>query len=341
MVKKAVLIGLALLLSFSPFTSSNVLANVEHFNCSLTIDANVHTWGNFAEPTGECQGFIYGYFFSSSDGTKEYNILGSYTGPTYDGHVFDISLGTVGNATVTVKTIPLKPTEKPKPEEPKNDDPGDKPNDPKPQDPPSEPKTEPKDKPEDKPKDKPQDKPKTDPKDDSASDKPNTKTTEPKTKTDSNNQNKNQTTTPKNNSSGTTTNNKETTKEKEWTIQELKEANAKVIEENGRYFAIVESEKLKKEITLEEAIELGYKVEDTSTDDKEDSISIEDIAGQNQQEVKETTSNNIEKSTSKSAVLPILYGGIITAVILAGVIFFSPKGKMLYKAWLKKLTKKE
>src|SRR5690625_520946 len=113
MIKKRLFIGvmiLGLLGSLSLATSSVEASSGGE--CSITIDANKHIDGVFAEPTGDCQGHIYGDY--TANGVPA--ISGAVTRTVSDGEVVTFSIPRQGEYAMTVTFIPEKEEPEPEPE---------------------------------------------------------------------------------------------------------------------------------------------------------------------------------------------------------------------------------
>lgn len=133
MMKRLLFSSLALVAMTLMFVENNV-AEASSNECSITIDANKHHWGNQAFPTKGCSSSQFSGYWNGEGAI----LYGSYTGFVSDGQIVDLA----GLDKVKVTVIP--PKSKPKPE-------------PKPE---PKPKPKPEPKPDSKPKPKPQEKPK-------------------------------------------------------------------------------------------------------------------------------------------------------------------------------------
>ena len=123
MVKRVVMSFLILGFLFGVFATNDVSANADDvIRCSMTIDANKHTWGNFADATGECKGEVQGYV--SPSGTPL--IIGAVQKTVQNGEVVNFS-SLKGFFEMTITIIPKKsdsaPTPEPKPEPKPNPEP--------------------------------------------------------------------------------------------------------------------------------------------------------------------------------------------------------------------------
>lgn len=351
-------VGLALLLVFSPFTSSHVEAS-DLRKCDMTITSD-NTWGKFARPSGDCNEFFKGYYVPES---KRFVVSGSWTGEVTNGQKIRTHLP-VGDDypeyELTVKTVVKQPKPEPEPEEPE----------------PEEPKPEPKEPEKEKPKETKPKQPKEDnSKDSSSGDNKSSNDSSSSNKSNNNssssnsgsnssgnkgsNTNNSGTSNSGSNSSGTnstssnnkgsssnnSSNNNENVVEgdkelpdakKEWTIEEMKDKNAKVIDEDGKYF--VEIDGVKREITEEQAEELGHEKE--SDEDDEEKEVEENSEKENEKEaVEEEPSkdqDNDKGNKTKTTVIAVGTTGALAGTI-GGIYYFHPSGREAIDKILKKI----
>lgn len=306
----SILFSFVLLIPFQIYAEEKV-----DYKCTITITTE-NIPENFAYPTGKCKNFFEGYYI---DGT--FAMLGSYSGTTYNGHKIYVHLPIdVGdgypNVELTVITKSVGNKQDNSNSTGKNTNSGSKPS---------------------------TSKPTTTNKNDigktTNQNKSNTgnKTTTTNTQNKNSNQNKSpqtKTTTEKSNlntktqtqqskqSKNTestqtkTADKKEQTKAvakindptKEFTVEEMKKANAKVVFENGKYFAVMGD--LKKEITEEQAKELGYPVENS----KQEMVSTADED--------KTTGKEKENKENSSNVVVIAFVSVVVLCVVIGVIYY-------------------
>lgn len=279
-------------------------------SCSITIDANKHDPYNEVDATGDCKGYIRGYYEPHS---KSFIVIGSYTGVVYGGQKIEFHLP-AGKAVLSVNVINKKQPD-PKPE-------------PKPQPTPT-PKPEP------KPEPKPTPTPDPKPSQPSTPPKTNTptptapKTSTPKTSTPKSKQSTTQkpsTNSTQKKQSETKTPTAKTAKEvSKWTVNDLKKQDVKVEQKNGKIFASVNG--VAKEISKEEAEELGYKVEEIEE--------VEQLASEKEEVIEENTENTKdieekkETSEKKKSFVPYLLGSLGLGVPTLGALgyaYFRRKG---------------
>ncbi|WP_153834923.1 hypothetical protein [Gracilibacillus thailandensis] len=364
-------VGLALLLVFSPFTSSHVEAS-DLRKCDMTITSD-NTWGKFARPSGDCNEFFKGYYVPEA---KQFVVTGSWTGEVTNGQKIRTHLP-VGDDypeyELTVKTVVKQPKPEPEPEEPK-----------------PEPKPEPKEPEKEKPKETKPKQPKEDnSKDSSSGDNKSNNDSSSSKKSNNNSSSSNSgsnssgnkssntnnsgskksgnsgTSNSGSNSSGTnstSSNNKGSSSnnssnnnenvvegdkelpdaEKEWTIEEMKDKNAKVIDEDGKYF--VEIDGVKREITEEQAEELGHEKESDEDDEEKEEDEEKEVEENSEKEnekeaVEEEPSkdqDNDKGNKTKTTVIAVGTTGALAGTI-GGIYYFHPSGREAIDKILKKI----
>lgn len=320
MIRKSLILATGLV--FSLFSSSLNLVNAEELKtgkCTITITTdNVN--GNYAHATGPCKGYIWGWYVPS-DGS--FIIDGSVTTEVHNGQKLKFGLpptaGDYYDYELTVTTIikeqpkPEPPKEeKPKPEPPKKE-PSPKPQQPPKNDEPSKP-SNPKDT--SKPKDngnKPQPSKPSEPKEIK---------TNPKQKTSKENVKENVNVVKGNNK---VVDEKEASK---WTTKDLKEKNAVIEEKGGKLFAKVDG--VYKEVTKEQAEELGYKEEQDKEDEETATETDQEQGIQNNQEEngKQEKQSANSKEAKNSNAIPIAVGTTVVAgATIGGLYYFHPSSR--------------
>jgi len=239
---KKLLAGFMLLGMIASIVLSSDSVYAQSYQCTITIDANKHEWGNYAWATKGCgESVAYGYYTEQG-----FHLMGDKNKLVSNGEIVYLSMGN----SVKVTTIPLKEKPKPKPE-------------PKPEKP-KEVKPDPK--PEPKPKPKPKPEPKSDQKPESKKETPK-QNTQPKPKKETSSTN----TQSLNNvaKSDDKTDNKTT----KLTITELKDKKVEVQKEGNKLIAVVKDDdgkEIKQELSKEEAKQLGFEEsEDEEETDEE------------------------------------------------------------------------
>lgn len=314
------IVGFALILGFiMPMTAfANTVGS-----CSITINANVHNGHQLAYGSGNCKqgidglGGVYGFyqdgsFWVSSDRLEQVK----------NGQVLKNRYVTgVGYMDIHVTTIPLKQSEpKPAPKPEPKPQPAPKPT-PKPKDPPKQPAPKPQSK----------ETPKTNTPKPSTPKSSSSKATSQKSPSSTSSTSQSQKSTPKQStaqkqttntsSKQSTTQKKQNTQQKQitakevsnLTVQDLKEKGAKVEEKAGKLFATVDG--VSKEITKDEAKELGYEVEVG-----EEEIINEEIEEKEDKLVEESKKDEEPK---KKSFLPYLLGGLGLGVPTLGALGYA------------------
>lgn len=352
MRSKMIFSVLALLLMLSPLTSSQKAnANeIEYGRCDITIDANVHDFFNMAQATGDCRGYVEGYF----DPDGNFALFGATYDLTYNGAVHEFTLPDTTLDYIWyklyVKTVPLKkPDPKPDPEPEQKPKPKPKPQEPK--------ETKPKDTPkESKPKEntvKPKDSNKNSGESSNSNNKSdNNKQTSSSTSSSSSNQsNQNSKSNTSNSSSTNNSNNdknvsneektdvqeeveEEVEEEKElkdWTINEIQEAGLELqCDEENRGFVEYEGER--RELKSFETSLLGGCDKEIEEDEHEEASENDD-----ETEVKpDEDTEGLNKGLNKGIVIAAIGLVILT---LAGLFYFHPKGKAFYESLVNSVIK--
>jgi len=104
MLKKVFRSMVALILVSGLVLSSSTVSAERGGTCSITIDESIHTDGVFAEPTGDCQGHIYGDY--TANGIPA--ISGAVTRTVSHGEVVTFSIPRLGEYAMTVTLIPIE-----------------------------------------------------------------------------------------------------------------------------------------------------------------------------------------------------------------------------------------
>jgi len=118
----------------------------------------------------------------------------------------------------------------------------------------------------------------------------------------------------------THTQNKSLGKTKPYTFEELKDKGAKVIKEDGRYFAVVDGKK--QEITEDEAKKLGYK-EDNQDNGNQGTVNNKDQKNDNNDQV---SKNESKISAPKVAGVVVGSAAVVTGGTVGALYYFGHPG---------------
>jgi len=321
---------LALGFAFSTFIPFIHTAHAERpiGQCSITItDKNTRASNNPAIPTGPCKGFITGWYLKTNWG-DQWSLSGSYEGIVNNGQTLNIVLpptaGEYSGFALTVITIKTQPSPEPQPE------------------PSPKPQPEPSPQPQPEPTPKPQPSP-------SPSPNPNPSPSTPSTGNTGSGGNSNNNTKPGANNGGTPStgsqqqkpvvieNKPDTTKPKtnvvegnekipeaevvsSWTIDDLKEKGAKVENRDGKLFANVDG--VLKEVTEEQAEELGYDPENENKDNEVDKD--KDKSETAKKDDKQETEKK-EEPSNKAVPVAVAVGSVaVTGGTVGALYYFHP-----------------
>lgn len=300
--------------TFIPFT--HVHAERPVAQCSITItDKNV--MGNPAYATGPCKDYIKGNYVKN-EWVEQWVIDGVYTGLVSDGQTLNITLpppaGDYSGAVLTIRTIKTQPSPEPQPQ------------------------PEPTPQPQPEPTPKPQPSPS-----------PNPTPSTPDTGNTGSGGNSNNNAKPGTNNGSTPStgsqqqkpvvieNKPDTTKPKtnvvegnekipeaevvsSWTIDDLKEKGAKVENRDGKLFANVDG--VLKEVTEEQAEELGY---DPENENKDNEVDKDKDKSETAKKDDQQTTEKKEEPSNKAVPVAIAVGSVaVTGGTVGALYYFHP-----------------
>jgi len=319
-MRKALLSSvLAFSFAFSTFIPFTHTAHAERpvGQCSITItDKNTRASNNPAIPTGPCKGFITGWYLKTNWG-DQWSLSGSYEGIVNNGQTLNLVLpptaGEYSGFALTVTTIKTQPSPEPQPELA-----------PQPQ-----PEPAPKPQPSPSPTPNPNPSPSTPGTGNTGSGGNSNNNTKPGANNESTPstgsqqqkpvviENKPDTTKPKTN---VVEGNPEAEVVSSWTIDDLKEKGAKVENRDGKLFANVDG--VLKEVTEEQAEELGYDPENENKDNEvdKDKDKSETAKKDDQQETEKK-----EEPSNKAVPVAVAVGSVaVTGGTVGALYYFHP-----------------
>ena len=310
MLKRLLFSSLVLVAMMLVFVQNNVAeASSKEYDCSITIDANKHHWGNHALPTKGCTSSEFSGYW---DGERA-QLMGTYSGYVSDGQIVDLA----GIDKVKVTVIPPKVEPKPEPKPQPKPDPKPKPK----------PKPEPKPEPKPKPKPTPQPKEKLKNNTSNTSNKSNSKKSESTTKAKGNSKSgssegKSGSTSKKTSSSTSQKADKSTNK---LTLKELKNKNADVKERDGEFVAVIKDKDgkvIEQKISKKDAEKLLDK--DGKAKKEEGELKLDDKSN-NEAVAKGSIEKDEEKKEKKSGFGIVMTIVMIAALGIGGGYFFYKK----------------
>ncbi len=313
--------------TFIPFTHT---AHAERpvGQCSITItDKNTRASNNPAIPTGPCKGFITGWYLKTNWG-DQWSLSGSYEGIVNNGQTLNLVLpptaGEYSGFALTVTTIKTQPSPEPQPE------------------PTPKPQPEPAPQPQPEPTPKPQPSPSPSPNPNPGPSTPGTGNTgsggnsNNNTKPGTNNgstpstgsqqqkpvviENKPDTATPKTNVVEGNEKIPEAEVVSSWTIDDLKEKGAKVENRDGKLFANVDG--VLKEVTEEQAEELGY---DPENENKDNEVDKDKDKSETAKKDDQQATEKKEEPSNKAVPVAVAVGSVaVTGGTVGALYYFHP-----------------
>lgn len=305
--------------TFIPFTHT-VHARSGTGTCSITITPD-NGGSNYAQATGPCKGFIYGHY-GEDDYGQYFTLTGSYAGAVTNGQQIKVTLpptaGDYVDYLLTVTTVAKQPKPQPEPT----------------------PKPEPTPQPEPTPKPQPSPSP---------SPTPNPNPSTPGTGNTGSGGNSNNNTKPGTNNGGTPSTGSQQQKpvvienkpdtatpktnvvegnEKipeaevvsSWTIDDLKEKGAKVENRDGKLFANVDG--VLKEVTEEQAEELGY---DPENENKDNEVDKDKDKSETAKKDDQQATEKKEEPSNKAVPVAVAVGSVaVTGGTVGALYYFHP-----------------